>query len=259
MQITPSFDIKNKYTMPFACDNSPKYKKETLPESNEFAGLKTLAAQNAVICKKDKFNAEKLEELNIPNFAYTCNEGIRGESLSSKRNRKFLKPIKNAGIETVIDLRDGYTSKNYRQMCNDCGLKYYNFPVDSSSVDDRTIIDNMPLMFDAINRGRFYIACAQGLHRTDIALAINYVFNPKAIDVPEMRGHFRDYGFKTDDISRRLNSIHGALTKEDLKKIGWDDTFEEEFTKRKSELIRQNREIAQKKLQENETMKAQKN
>ena len=45
-----------------------------------------------------KFDKEQLEKLNIPNFHIIENNNARGESLSSKKNRKFLKPVRNFGI-----------------------------------------------------------------------------------------------------------------------------------------------------------------
>lgn len=170
---------------------------------------------------------------SIPNYSRTLNQGIRGESLSSKKNRKFLKLLKENGVNKIIDLREKYASQAFPDLCEQYGLEYFNIPVDASSVTDRSIIDNLPTLFDVINDGHYYIACAQGLHRTDIALSIDYVFNPKAKEPPVLIGHFRNGKLKTEDISRRLHSIKKELTDEDLKKLGWDDSFEDEFKSRK--------------------------
>ena len=99
-------------------------------------------------------------------------------------------------------------------------------------------------MFEAINNGNFYIHCAQGLHRTDIALALNYVFNPEADNPPVLPGHYRNGEFKFEDISRRLNSVKNALTEEDMRKIGLKiEDFDKTFKNRKKELIEYNKKV----------------
>lgn len=188
-------------------------------------------------------NISRLNKLGIPNLALTTNDGLRGESLSSKKNRKFLKEVHENGVTTIIDLRDKYTSTSFPELCEQNNLEYFNIPIDSSSVSDRKIIDNLPLLFELIDRGHFYIACAQGLHRTDIALSLNYVFNPKCSEPPYLLGHFRNDDFKYEDIARRLNSIKKSLTPEDLEKMGWDDSFEEEFHNRKKYLSDYNKSL----------------
>ncbi len=192
---------------------------------------------------------DKLQALGIPNFRYIGNNNVRGESLSSKKNRKFLIPVKKSGIKNIIDLRDKYSSQSYVGMCAKLGLNYFQIPIDSDSVSDKEIIKNMPTLFKTLNEGKTYIACAQGLHRTDIALALNYIFNPKEQkNPPVMYGHFRNFGFKFDDISRRINSIKRQITDEDLCKIGWNSLqeFEKTFSERKKQLKDYNTELGEK-------------
>lgn len=195
-------------------------------------------------CPSRKINFEQIGKMNIRNLAFVNESGVRGETLSSKRNRKYLCALKQCGIENIIDLREKYASAIYSELCTCARLKYFNIPIDSCGISDDEIIKNMPMLINLINRGNFYISCAQGLHRTDIALAINYVFNPKKSKTPPtMQGHLRDKGFKSEDIVRRLNSIKKRVTPQDLKKMGWiePDIFEQEFTLRKNELIAFNR------------------
>lgn len=198
---------------------------------------------------QNDIDKDKLKSLNIPNYQYIGNNNVRGESLSSKKNRKFLFPVKKAGIKNIIDLREKYSSQTYDSMCENLGLNYFPIPIDSESVSDREIIQNMPVLFKTLNEGRTYIACAQGLHRTDIALAVNYIFNPKKqVNPPIMYGHFRNFGFKFDDISRRLNSLKKQMTQEDIINIGWNDTqeFDTAFLERKKQLKEYNTELVEK-------------
>ena len=92
------------------------------------------------------------------------------------------------------------------------------------------------MLFKLIDKGGYYIACAQGLHRTDIALSINYVFNPNSKEIPILYGHFRDGHLKFDDIARRLHSLKREMSYSDIEKIGWGQNFESEFYKRKNDL-----------------------
>lgn len=181
----------------------------------------------------DKTAASKL---CIPNIRIMSNNSMRGETLSSKGNRWAIKAIKKYGIESVIDLREKYTSSTYKDLCLKEGLKYYSFPIDSHEVPDEKIIQNFPLMFNVLNQGRYYIACAQGLHRTDIALALNYVFNPNAKEIPVMAGHYQDK-MEIDDIKRRINSISKKIKDADLENLGWDENAREIILKRKAELV----------------------
>lgn len=189
-----------------------------------------------------KLCSEEIEQLKVPNIHVIQNNCVRGETLSSKKNRKFIPVVKNYGIENVVDLRDKYVNKRYENMCENVGIKYYHIPIDSYETKDRDIILNMPELFDALNSGNTYIACAQGLHRTDIALAINYVFNPSTtLEPPLMYGHFRENGFKKDDILRRVNSLKKEFSKEDIEKLGWRvETFDEDTQRRKNLLIQYN-------------------
>ncbi len=185
---------------------------------------------------KKPINKEELTKLKIPNLRLIHNNSLRGEALSSKKNRWALKKIKALGIENIIDLRDKYTSKNYAQLCAQENLNYFHFPIDSSSIDDETIIQNFPLMFNILNKGRYYIACAQGLHRTDIALALNYVYNPNCKDIPAMAGHKQD-NMDINDIKRRINSIYKKISDEQLKKLGWQNDARSKILERKEKLI----------------------
>lgn len=189
---------------------------------------------------------EKLYKLEIPNLRVLDNNCVRGETLSSKKNKKFLMPVSRSGIKSIIDLRDKYTNQSFEDMCKKHYLRYYHIPVDSSSVDNRLLISHLPQLFKLLNEGNAYIACAQGLHRTDIALAINYIFNPKRQEIPPtMYGHLRDNMFKFEDIARRVNLIKRELSSNDIRMLKWQsiDEFNKEFDMRRKLLIEHNEEI----------------
>lgn len=174
-----------------------------------------------------------LRQAGIPNLQLVYNKGVRGKTLSSSHNTKFIPIVKDCGIDTIIDLRTADYTPKFKNKCDIFGLKYYHIPIDKKDVPDREIIENLPLLFKLIERGKFYIACAQGKHRTDIALALNYVFNPKQDIPPYMSGHTFCNVADMEDINRRLNSVYKAMTDEDKSKLGWNGDFEKEFLHRK--------------------------
>ena len=163
--------------------------------------------------------------------------GVRGQTLSASKKRWLLKEIKTAGIETLIDLRAGDHSDSFRVACMDAGLKYFHFPVDRFRTPDAVIINNLPAFIETINSGGFYIACALGLHRTDIALSLYYIFNPEAQEPPVLYGHIRDGKLQYADIFQRAGSIYHSLTETDKSRLGWDESFEQEFVRRKKMLL----------------------
>ena len=188
-------------------------------------------------------------QLKIGNLKFIENNGLRGETLSSKRHKRFLPVLKEYGVDSIIDLRDKFTNENYEEMCKEAGLKYYHIPIDSFKIDTSKIIEKMPQLFEIMDNKNYYMACALGLHRTDIAQTINYLFNPTPHKVPIMYGHQRSGIFKRDDIMRRIGSIKKEITEEQIKKLGWKNNFEEEFKTRKEEYVKLNTELAQKQHQ----------
>lgn len=85
-----------------------------------------------------------------------------------------------------------------------------------------------------IDEGNFYIACAMGLHRTDIALCVYWVFYgaEKGIEPPEIRGYHVASGHNTDKIMRMLNGIYSYMTEMN----GKEPMPIEVFKKRKKEI-----------------------
>lgn len=225
--------------------NEPEQNNTQMKSANELLSNYAKASiQFSGLNKPLLIIADKLK--TIPNFAQIEQNGIRGESLSSKKNRWYLKYAKQSGITSIIDLRDRDASIKYSEACKELGIKYFNIPIDSAEIESREIIEKLPDLFKIINEENYYIACALGLHRTDIALALNYLFNPIKHAIPEMKGHQRNGLFKSDDIMRRINSIYKSLTEEDLKKLGWDEHFDAVFNERKQLFLKDNKLLASK-------------
>ena len=189
-------------------------------------------------CGKEEHRNYNNVKVDIPNFHSVNGKGLRGESLSIKRNSKFLPLLHDLGIKHIIDLKTSDFSKNFQANVEKNSMTYSHFPIDSEKTSDREIINNLPELFEIINNGDFYIACAQGLHRTDIALAINYIFNKDAIENPPiLYGHLEKSSVRVSDIFRRTNSIFKSLTGEDRKKLGLENFDENKYKAKKKELM----------------------
>ncbi len=188
---------------------------------------------NSLYLQNQIINFSSLKNLRIPNLEIVYNRGVRGETLSASRNTRFLPIIKKYGVDTVIDLRSSDYTKNFKDKCENNGLKYFHIPIDKAQVSDREILDKLPEFFELIKQGKFYIACAQGLHRTDIALAIYYVFNPNEKVPLVMSGHTEKHITEMADINRRLNSLYRAMTPEDKERLEWPANYDKEFVRKK--------------------------
>ena len=192
----------------------------------------------SAFCGKQKNKNYDNIKSYIPNLHSVNGKGLRGESLSMKRNFKFLSQLRDFGIKQVIDLKTSDVSKNFQTYVEKNSMRYFHFPIDSEQTSDREIIESLPEFFDIINKGDFYIACAQGLHRTDIALAINYIFNKEETgNPPILYGHLEKSSLRVADIFRRTNSIYKNLTDEDRKKLGLEDFDENKYKAKKKALM----------------------
>lgn len=183
-------------------------------------------------------NFIELQKANIPNLRIVYNKGVRGETLSSIRNEQFIPLVKKCGIDTIIDLRTcDYTDK-FRDKCKKNNLKYIHIPIDKEQESDANIIKSMPTLFEYIKQGGFYIACAQGLHRTDIALAINYIFNPDENVPISMSGHTKNNKTDMEDIYKRIDSLYNSMTDEDKLFLKWPKDYDMEFKRKRAVLKR---------------------
>ena len=72
------------------------------------------------------------------------------------------------------------------------------------------MVDLFPKLCDKIDAGNFYIACAMGLHRTDIALSCYWVFHgaDKGLEPLVIRGYRQEDGHTTEKIMRVLNAMY---------------------------------------------------
>lgn len=223
-----------------------KYRKPASGAASEII-KRSINSHDFLPCFKifySEMDAQKIKQLPIPDLHLIEGNIIRGQTLSGK-NRKYLQDIKKAGIESVIDLRGTDRSLDFSSACEKNGLKYFSIPIVSNGANSDEIINSLEEFFKIMNEGKCYISCAQGLHRTDIALAINYIFNPKAPKIPPlMHGHIRNNKFHPDNIFRATNNIFKKLSQENKQKLNIENFDEETYILKKKMLSRKNEKYA---------------
>lgn len=175
-------------------------------------------------------DVKRILELNIPDIHPTYG-GVRGKTMSS-RNQAYAWPvIKEAGVKTIIDLRNDCMSQRMKHLCEEYCMEYFYYPVDNRTDIIESMIESFPKFCEYINRGNFYIACAMGLHRTDIALCTYWVFYgaEHAVEPPILRGYIRETGHNTSKIMRVLNAFYEMSA----EKYGKESMSADEFKRRK--------------------------
>ena len=183
-------------------------------------------------------NKELILNTGIQNIA-TVYGGVRGTTLSSRHNMRHWQTVVDSGIRTIIELRDEDHSDRLCRMCEIHSIRYFAFSIDSHSVPNEVIASQLHEFFKLIDNGDFYIACAMGLHRTDMALAIYWMFHgaDNGMSPPILRGHIADGELVLDRLNnkvfRRLNSLYAYLTENNVIPV----LDRETFIQRKKDLI----------------------
>lgn len=200
-------------------------------------------ANNLLFVNEPNALYESLKQYPIVDLAPVYDKGVRGRTMSGRGSNWLLAKVRDAGVEVIIDLRTADHTDRYDRSVAEAGLEYHNLPIDSKNMNVHQIIDSLPQLFGLMDRGNFYMACAMGRHRTDIAIALYYVFHPSVPfeDVPEMRGHRENGRFRCGDIAARLNSVMRNMTPEGLAALGLPPGYENEFRRRKQRLFDLNR------------------
>ena len=187
-------------------------------------------------------NTELILNTNIQNIA-TVFGGARGTTLSSRHYIRHWQTIVDSGVRTIIELREIDHSDRLYKMCEKFGINYFVFPMDSHCVPNEVIASKLQEFFELIDDGDFYIACAMGLHRTDMALSIYWMFHgaDNGMNPPILKGHMENGKLVLDRLNnkvfRRLNSLYAYLMENNIIPIPDRETF----TQRKRDLIDFNR------------------
>ena len=183
-------------------------------------------------------NINQLINTGIQNIA-TVYGGVRGTTLSSRHNMRYWQTVVDSGVRTIIELRNEDHSDRLCRMCEMYGIRYFTLPIDSHSVPNEAIALRLREFFELVDNGDFYIACAMGLHRTDMALSIYWMFHGtnNGMNPPILRGHIVDGEVVLDRLNnkvfRRLNSLYNYLAENNIILVPDRNTF----AQRKRDLI----------------------
>lgn len=160
-------------------------------------------------------NIERILQTQIPDIAPVYG-GVRGRTMSSRHQAYAWTTLVEAGVKRVIDLRDVDTSDRLPFLCQQYGMEYFHYPVNNHAAQVGSMVKLMPQFCQLIDEGDFYIACAMGLHRTDIALCTYWVFYAadKGIAPPLIRGYRQEDGHDTSKIMHVLNSIYKYMAEQ---------------------------------------------
>jgi len=184
---------------------------------------------------------DSILNLPIPNIGRVSEHIVRGETLWASRNRKYIDAVKESGVDCIIDFRTADFTDKFSEICAAKGIEYHHFPIDKANQRDDELLRELPELFDLLDKRNCYISCQQGLHRTDIALAIYYMFHEISF-VPDLWGHKKSGNFRCDDIMRRINSLYAALTPDLRILLGIPDYGDKDFRYRRKKLLDSNRE-----------------
>ncbi len=218
-----AFDMAKRYGYPFAtykclfCDGwhvSKAVKKNAEGKTTEEIALDRYAVPTNT--RTEGLDVERILATGIPDLAQVYG-GFRGRTLSSTRQLHAWNTMIESGIMQVIDLRADYSSDFYSELCQRSGISYFKYPVAYEDVWIAKMVEMFPEFCKLIDNGRFYIACAMGLHRTDIALCTYWVFYAadKGIAPPPICGYRKDKGLTTNKIMRVLNAFYQRLSERD--------------------------------------------
>ena len=142
--------------------------------------------------------------------------------------------MKNGGIRTIVDFRaKGECNAVALKILKELGMEYVNFPIEDAHWDLDTV-KAIGEYISAVNKGDFFAGCANGQARTDLGMAINYMFNPRAENVPQFY-----YGSESSTRVSVKSNIQQILkvvqeSPQLLENWGWNsyDAFLDEFNKR---------------------------
>lgn len=154
-------------------------------------------------------NIKRALHTKIPDIAPVyC--GIRGRTLSSTQQAYAWKGLVEAGLKQVIDLRQDYKGNHYKDICESYGVAYFHYPVHRSLEYVESMVRLYPKFCSLIDKGDFFISCAQGLHRTDIALCTYWVFHGAEYgkEPPQLYGYSQAKGHTPGKLFHVLNLFY---------------------------------------------------
>lgn len=181
-------------------------------------------------------NYARIQQTRIPDLAPVYG-GARGRTMSSRHQAYAWRALQEAGVTTIIDLREQDKTERLPALCKEYGMRYFHYPVDTAAQTIAQMVELFPQLCQLIDAGNFYIACAMGLHRTDIALNAYWLFYAveKGLQPPVIRGYRQEDGHSLDKLNRVLNALYAAFT----ERNGMEPMSPQTFKDRKLAIMQQ--------------------
>ena len=224
--------------------NQPCFKSE--------AGIKkTIPTEDEFVKSTGSLDIARLKLIGIKHFRLIDSNSIRGVTLANQRT-SILTELRECGINTIVDLRsEGGENSKYAEACRNNGLNYVNFklkinmpifniPLSSKlSIGERQaeiehFIQRLPEFFNIMDKGKYYMACLLGLHRTDLAVVLNYLINPNEPKTPPILSHMymkEETNFTNKYIGAMKNLLKN-ITPMHKKQLGLPEEFNTIFDAR---------------------------
>lgn len=181
-------------------------------------------------------NFARLQQTQIPDLAPVYG-GARGRTMSSRHQVYAWHALQEAGMNTIIDLREKDKTERLPALCEEYGMRYFHYPVDTAAEAITNMVELFPQFCELIDAGDFYIACAMGLHRTDIALNAYWLFHAanNGVHPPTIHGYRQEDGHALDKLNRVLNALYAAFT----ERNGIEPMSQQTFKERKTLIAQQ--------------------
>lgn len=106
--------------------------------------------------KTEMIDIERILSTGIPDISPVYG-GVRGRTMSSRHQSYAWPAIVEAGIRSIIDLREADKSDRLPKLCENNGLQYFHYPVDNTTKTVPEMVELFPRFCEMIDQGRFYI------------------------------------------------------------------------------------------------------
>ncbi len=151
-----------------------------------------------------------------------------------KKEKPPIKSLKRAGIKNIIqtNIQSPEEQEAERNLCEKYGIKYttVNFPCDSP---EKFANEDLVNLINLRNENATTYICCDLRQECNPALALNYLFNPKANLADALL--FGSPRKKT--IQHISRTVLKHITPETKELLGWNDKFEENLPERQKTLF----------------------
>ena len=195
-------------------------------------GLKQSGDNNYIYEQMEHVNSD-YEHL-FPNLMALGETSLRGRNIVTLP-KEILDEAEAMGLSCIIDLRTEASGD-----FNNSNIDYFYFPISFDPSCDTSVIKNLGGFFDRMEAGNLYIGCANGIHRTDLAIALNYAFNTECTEIPVLASMLRR------DLAGTLHRIYVKimnLTPQERAEYGLTDVVMQKLPKTAEELDKRIKDI----------------